>query len=377
MKKKTTTKTASHETQNLVQTPTNPAYVDAALQGLTGQVSDLSKLDPYSLVAGPDALQTQAGQGAAGLTTSPVYDRLSNAGPQSVVAASGQEGVDGYRNKYLEDVVKSSLGGFDQNADQVRQQQMLDLGGDATFGGSGGSILRSLSEGQFAKERGALDSGLRFGAEDRAFGLAGADADRRQGASLANAGLAEQAYARQLAAANSGGEQGRANIGTQAGIGEMLQQLAQRRAISPLSLLGTQATLFSGLPFGLVHGQNTNGVTDSNSTSKTTVSDPMGTIAGLAAGAGSLATGLGSLGLGFGAAGGGMGFGGAMLSDRRTKTDIKRVGETDDGLAVFTYRYKAGGPPQMGVMAQDVAKKKPEAVRHMGGGLLGVDYGAL
>ena len=61
------------------------------------------------------------------------------------------------------------------------------------------------------------------------------------------------------------------------------------------------------------------------------------------------------------------------LSDERAKTDIKQVGETDDGLPVYTYRYKMGGPIQMGVMAQDVAKAKPDAVRDFGG-MLAVDY---
>lgn len=46
---------------------------------------------------------------------------------------------------------------------------------------------------------------------------------------------------------------------------------------------------------------------------------------------------------------------GAMpFSDRRLKTDIKRVGATDDGTPIYTYRYKTGGPVMMGVMAQDV-----------------------
>lgn len=62
-----------------------------------------------------------------------------------------------------------------------------------------------------------------------------------------------------------------------------------------------------------------------------------------------------------------------MFSDRRVKEDIKRVGKTEGGLPIFTYRYKGGGPTQMGVMAQDVQKKNPDAVHHVGG-LLAVDY---
>jgi len=63
-------------------------------------------------------------------------------------------------------------------------------------------------------------------------------------------------------------------------------------------------------------------------------------------------------------------------SDRRVKTDIKRVGVTDNGLPVYTYRYQWGGPVEMGVMAQDVVEVAPEAV-HSIDGVLAVDYGAI
>lgn len=64
------------------------------------------------------------------------------------------------------------------------------------------------------------------------------------------------------------------------------------------------------------------------------------------------------------------------LSDVRLKTDIKRVGTTDGGLPVYTYRYKWGGPVQMGVMAQDVEKVMPDAVGEIGG-FKAVDYGRV
>jgi cytochrome c2 len=54
-------------------------------------------------------------------------------------------------------------------------------------------------------------------------------------------------------------------------------------------------------------------------------------------------------------------------SDRRLKTDIQRVGTTDGGLPIYTYRYKGEDAMQMGVMAQDVEKVNPEAVREFGG----------
>jgi hypothetical protein len=56
-----------------------------------------------------------------------------------------------------------------------------------------------------------------------------------------------------------------------------------------------------------------------------------------------------------------------MASDRRLKTNIQRVGTTDGGLPIYTYKYKGESMTQMGVMAQDVEKVNPEAVREFGG----------
>ena len=64
----------------------------------------------------------------------------------------------------------------------------------------------------------------------------------------------------------------------------------------------------------------------------------------------------------------------AIMSDERTKTDIEEVGKTNDGQKIYKYRYKAGGPIQMGLMAQEVEKKRPEAVENHGG-IKMVDYG--
>lgn len=62
------------------------------------------------------------------------------------------------------------------------------------------------------------------------------------------------------------------------------------------------------------------------------------------------------------------------FSDRRGKTNIKKVGKTDGGLDVFTYKLKGSPKTQMGVMAQDVEKEQPDALAILGGGWKGVRY---
>ena len=61
-------------------------------------------------------------------------------------------------------------------------------------------------------------------------------------------------------------------------------------------------------------------------------------------------------------------------SDKRLKEDVEKVGETNDGQNIYSYRYKGDPTPQMGLMAQEVAKKRPSAVRRSKSGLMAVDY---
>lgn len=64
---------------------------------------------------------------------------------------------------------------------------------------------------------------------------------------------------------------------------------------------------------------------------------------------------------------------GGWLSDRRLKHDIRRIGETEGGVPLYEFRYRAGGPLQIGVMAQDVEQIVPAAVVEIGG-IKHVDY---
>ncbi|WP_210328055.1 tail fiber domain-containing protein [Mesorhizobium caraganae] len=62
-----------------------------------------------------------------------------------------------------------------------------------------------------------------------------------------------------------------------------------------------------------------------------------------------------------------------IMSDRRTKTDIREIGETKDGQPLYQYRYKGSPMMQIGLMAQDVQDRDPDAVVDIGG-ILHVDY---
>lgn len=64
-------------------------------------------------------------------------------------------------------------------------------------------------------------------------------------------------------------------------------------------------------------------------------------------------------------------------SDERLKTDIKKVGKADSGENIYAYRYKAGGPFQLGVMADEIEESDPGAVAQTPSGYKAVNYGRV
>ncbi|MGU3330336.1 tail fiber domain-containing protein [Methylobacterium mesophilicum] len=145
----------------------------------------------------------------------------------------------------------------------------------------------------------------------------------------------------------------------QAGL-DAAQQRFQETQQVPWQALGQYAS------YPLAIGSQ-GGTTVSQGTSQTKTSgvSPLQSILGL---------GSSLLGLGSGTIGGQL-FGGMFGSDERMKTDVREVGELHDGQKVYAYRYGDEPRTQIGLLAQEVADRKPGAVGPIGlGDLLGVDY---
>jgi hypothetical protein len=64
-----------------------------------------------------------------------------------------------------------------------------------------------------------------------------------------------------------------------------------------------------------------------------------------------------------------------MFSDRRLKSNIKRVGTHPIGVGIYTYTMM--GMPQRGVIAQEVQGVRPDLVKRHANGYLQVNYGGL
>jgi len=128
--------------------------------------------------------------------------------------------------------------------------------------------------------------------------------------------------------------------------------------IQNLNMLTTPAMGLGGM------GGTTTGVGTGTGT-QTPANDPWSNVlGGLIGGAGM----IGSLG----------GTGGLpalmAMSDRRVKTDIKDIGRTHDDQKIYSYRFKGSNMPQIGMMADEIEKKTPEAVMTGPDGMKRVRY---
>jgi hypothetical protein len=202
-------KTSSHTTTNSTTTPVVPDWATGLTKNVAGRVGGLLDVDPQSLVAPADPLQSQAAAGAANLSGTPwnylgAEDLARGAAKVSWLDpymqgdtpfASGGKAhnyVGNYLNPYLDEVVKATSADLDAHEGQVRAQQDLDLARSGALGGSGAAITKALTEGELHRARGDTLGGLRLHAYDAALGAAAGDADRATQARIANAQTALQ-----------------------------------------------------------------------------------------------------------------------------------------------------------------------------------------
>ena len=64
----------------------------------------------------------------------------------------------------------------------------------------------------------------------------------------------------------------------------------------------------------------------------------------------------------------------SQASDERLKENIKKIGETNDGQPIYKYNFKGSPTTQIGLLAQNVEKKHPDAVGKAPEGYKTVDY---
>lgn len=272
---------------NTTTTPIVPEWASNLTQSVAGRVGALNGLDPKSLVAPANGLQTLAGAGAQHLTGQPWlfnssvgetgYVMNANA-PQVGQAATASPYIQQYMDPYLKDVVGAADADLSANEAKVRAQQALDLAGSGAFGGSGAALTQSMTEGELARARASTLSGLHSQGFSQALGAAQSDAQRAEQAKELNAQLRSQQMDRALAAARQLGNLSsdydanqRGNIATQAQVGDMLRGVDQQQLQAPVTSTQQVVAMLSGLPIQLFTGEQKTG-TESSKTNGTNVS---------------------------------------------------------------------------------------------------------
>jgi hypothetical protein len=296
------TKTSSTETNHSVTTPTNPEWVTSGAQNLATGIQKIGSMDPYSFVAPVSSLETQAATGAAGLGaqsgagvdvagSDAWFSNLLNAQAPTVTSASLLDNLSAYYNPYRDQVTDAAMTDFDADAGRTRATQDLSLAGQGAFGGSGAALTKSLTEGELSRARNTQLSNLLSNMFTTSAGLSGQDADRRQQASAANAQLALQDSQMKSQLALDRDANSRANIASQAAVGQQLRGADQAVRSAPITTLGSQVDMFSGLPAQLFQGQTV----DSTGTGNSTKTESGATIGELASMFSSIAGGVSGL----------------------------------------------------------------------------------
>lgn len=252
-------------------------------------------------------------------------------GAAQPVGALTQGQIGYYQNPYTQSVVGSTLGALGQQFGQQQSQQQTEAIKAGAFGGDRAGIQRAQLMGQQGLAAAQAIAPL----YQQGYQQAVQTAQGQQGVIASD--LARQLQAGQQIAALGTGAQQAALQGAQAqiGAGTLEQQTQQAQDTAQYQ----QFLQERGYPFQVAQFlANIAEGTGALSGSTTTTTQPS-----------------------------------SFFSDRRLKHDAEKIGETKDGLPIYSFKYNGDDRTQIGLMAQDVEKKHPEAVG-LAGGYKTVDY---
>lgn len=124
-----------------------------------------------------------------------LYQKAPDVTAANIDATRGIDYSDPYVNKYLNDVVDTSLNDYDVGVDRQQNAARARQAGAGAFG-TRSHIYNAIADAEAARGRGSLAAGLRYQAQDRAFGLGQQDAGRQFDANRQN--VANQMAAQQF-----------------------------------------------------------------------------------------------------------------------------------------------------------------------------------
>lgn len=281
---------------------------------------------PMNEVQQQGVSQTQQYSGAA----QPYYQTAAGLTQQAVDATKPLTAaqIQQYQNPYVQSVVDPTLAALRQQQAQDRQAQTAQAIRSGAFGGERAGLQRAVLGGQQELAQAQAISPLYAQAYQQAL----AAAQQQQGQRVQGLMGAGQ----QIAGIGTGAQQAGLQ-GAQAviGAGTLGQQTKQALDTAQYQ----QFLQERGYPFQTAQFlANIAEGTGALSGSTTTTTQPT-----------------------------------SFFSDKRLKHNIKKIGKTNDGLPIYSFKYNGDDRTQIGLMAQDVEKKRPEAVG-LAGGYKTVDY---
>lgn len=305
------------------------------IQGVTSQ-----GYQPYSgqIAAGLDPTQ-QAGintiNNAVG-TAQPYFDKAAQYGAAGAAPISASD-IQRYQSPYTQQVIDATQRQF---ADNNAQQQQQVIGNAALQGALGGDRV-GVAQAELARQQKLAQDPTIAGLYNQGYtqALGAAQADR--------AAQAQGAYtfgALAPSVQNTALQGGQSQLGAGA-----VAQGTQQNALTAnyQQYLQQQAYPYQQAQFLAQYGLPTitamGGTQSGQGTQTTPGPSPWGQLLGLGTAAVS------------------------AFSDKRVKDNIEKVGKTFDGQNIYSYNYKGDNTPQMGLMAQEVEKKTPEAVGEVSG----------
>lgn len=320
--------------------------------GVAGTNAAANEAQPYFGAATGDIQSTQA-------NTQPINDAATglaaaSAGPVNAQQIGSQQ-IDQFMNPYLNTVLGSTAGLLNQN----NQQQQAGQLGTAIESGAFGGDRTGLAAANLEQQQNLANANIYSGIASGAFNTALGAAQQQQGVNLsagqANraalgaagselAGIGQTAYgegantATTLAGLGAGAQTaGLQGAQAQIGAGTLEQQTAQAQDTAQYNqFLQQQSYPFQVDSWLASIAEGTGALSGST----TTTSQP-----------------------------------GGFFSDVRLKHDIKQIGKTFDGQEIYSYKMHGDDRTHIGLIAQKVEKKHPEAVG-LAGGYKIVDYGA-
>lgn len=321
-----------------------PAYIEAAYKGLLGRAGEVSQT-PYdpateSQVAGFTAPQQQAFQNTQNIQgiQNPYLTQAQQYAQSGASTISG-DNIAQYLNPYQSQVIDATMAQIGRN----NAMQQSQLTGNAALRGALGGDRVGVAQAELARNQDMNTQNIlaQMNQQNYNQALAAAQGDKSrafQGSQLFS-GLGNQAQ-----------QAGYQDIGALLGIGGQQQALGQQQ-FDTATANAQQAAQYPFATTEWLAGitQGLGGTAGGTSTQTTPGPSALSQIAGVGLTAASL------------------------FSDERVKEDVEPVGATFDGQPIYKFRYKGDPAMRMGLMAQDVEQRHPEAVGNVGG-IKTVDY---